>query len=82
MDNLPKRSDKIYQEIEEFEEYELTQCVVYEMAIRNEDVQKIIHSMKNTKFPIKIIEPSTNEQINVTLFNYSDVATLIHTKNI
>jgi hypothetical protein len=38
---LPKRSDAIYQEIESFEEYELTQCVAYEMAIRNEEVKKL-----------------------------------------
>jgi len=34
---LPKRSNEIYKEIESFEEYELTQCVAYEMAIRGED---------------------------------------------
>ena len=45
---LPKRSDTIYQEIESFEEYELTQCVAYEMAIRNEiviDLKNIINKL-------------------------------------
>jgi len=37
MIELPKRSDKIYIEIEEFKSYELTNCMVYEMAIRNSD---------------------------------------------
>ncbi len=35
MANLPKRSDSIYKEIENFKDYELTQCVAYEMSIRN-----------------------------------------------
>ena len=38
----PSRSDEIYKEIESFEEYELTQCVAYEMAVRNEDILKAI----------------------------------------
>lgn len=35
MDELPKRDDDIYQEIDSFEDYELTNCVAYEMAIRD-----------------------------------------------
>ncbi|MDF1877005.1 hypothetical protein JHD47_04155 [Sulfurimonas sp. SAG-AH-194-L11] len=31
------RSDDIYKEVEEFKDYELTQCIAYEMAIRNKD---------------------------------------------
>ena len=42
MENLPKRNDAIYKEIESFEEYELTQCVVYEMAARNKNNLKSI----------------------------------------
>ncbi|MFK5937080.1 MAG: hypothetical protein QM497_01675 [Sulfurimonas sp.] len=42
MINIPKRSDTIYKEIEEFEDYELTQCVAYEMAIRNEYNLKLL----------------------------------------
>lgn len=42
MDNLPKRDDPIYKEIESFEKYELTPCIAYEMAIRNEKVKKIL----------------------------------------
>ncbi|MFK5936818.1 MAG: hypothetical protein QM497_00330 [Sulfurimonas sp.] len=40
---LPQRSDAIYKEIESFEDYELTQCIVYEMAIRNSENQKKIN---------------------------------------
>ena len=39
---LPKRSDSIYKEIEEFEDYEYSNCIAYEMAIRNKEVQKVI----------------------------------------
>jgi len=42
MQELPKRSDTIYKEIESFEDYELTQCVAYEMAIRNKENLKCI----------------------------------------
>ncbi len=38
MRELPKRDDDIYKEIESFADYELTQCVAYEMAIRNDEV--------------------------------------------
>lgn len=34
MIELPKRSDSIYKEIETFENYEFTNCIAYEMAIR------------------------------------------------
>ncbi|MBF7065003.1 hypothetical protein [Aliarcobacter butzleri] len=35
MDELLQRDDLIYKEIEEFEDYELTDCIAYEMMIRN-----------------------------------------------
>jgi hypothetical protein len=31
MEQLPKRIDTIYQEIEAFEDYEFTNCIAYEM---------------------------------------------------
>jgi hypothetical protein len=40
MDRLPQRDDLIYKEIEEFQDYELTNCVAYEMAIRNKEFEK------------------------------------------
>ncbi len=39
---LPNRNDKVYKEIERFKEYELTNCIVYEMAIRNEYVKELM----------------------------------------
>lgn len=44
-DGLPKRGRGKYPEIEKFELYELTHCVAYEMAMRNNEVQKIIHEL-------------------------------------
>lgn len=35
IDNLPKRTDTIYKEIESFEDYEYTNCIAYEMMIRD-----------------------------------------------
>lgn len=42
MDNLPKREDDIYKDIEKFKEFELTDCIVYEMKIRSKEVQELI----------------------------------------
>ncbi len=41
-----RRDEKIYQEIEAFADYELTQCIVYEMAIRNNGIQTIKEDYK------------------------------------
>jgi hypothetical protein len=40
--NLPTRSDPIYGEIERFEDYEYTNCIAYEMAIRNDEVKTLL----------------------------------------
>jgi hypothetical protein len=41
---LIKIDDEIYKEIDSFQDYELTQCVAYEMAIRNHDVLEKINT--------------------------------------
>lgn len=46
---IPTREDDIYEEIENFQEYELTQCVAYEMAVRNKDVVALLDSLGVTK---------------------------------
>jgi hypothetical protein len=43
--NLPTRSDPIYGEIERFEDYEYTNCIAYEMAIRNDEAKKIYEGL-------------------------------------
>jgi hypothetical protein len=53
MDTLPQRDDLIYKEIEEFQDYELTNCVAYEMAIRNnknfEKIDNVIRFYEENK---------------------------------
>ena len=39
---IPNRDDKQYTNIENFKEYELTYCIAYEMAIRNDEVIKSV----------------------------------------
>lgn len=57
MDRLPERDDLIYKEIEEFQDYELTNCIAYEMAIRNKDAAKKIAILKRiNNLKNKIIE--------------------------
>ena len=41
MEELPKLTDSIYKEIEEFEDYEYSNCIAYEMCIRNKEVKKL-----------------------------------------
>ena len=53
---LPKRKDPIYTEIEQFEEYEFTNCIAYEMAIRNNEVKRLFNFIKtndNLRWNIK-----------------------------
>lgn len=47
MDKAPNRRDEVYTEIEEFKDYELNNCIAYEMAIRNDNVKKLIPEFKN-----------------------------------
>ena len=44
---LPKRSNLIYKEIEEFEDYEYSNCIAYEMCIRNKEVKKLLNIIIN-----------------------------------
>jgi len=62
MNKLPSRSDEIYKEIESFEDYELSQCVAYEMAIRNEDNLKVIDDIVDLYL-------NNNEKLNEKIYN-------------
>ncbi len=44
--NLPRRDDEVYKIISSYEPYELTHCISYEIAIRNEEVKTIIEKLK------------------------------------
>ncbi len=57
MDKLPQRDDLIYKEIEEIEDYELTNCIAYEMAIRNKEAARKLSILKRIEtLKYKIIE--------------------------
>lgn len=51
---LPKRSDSIYQEIENFEDYEYTNCIAYEMMIRNKDYSEKIKNAINEIYVLSL----------------------------
>ena len=44
---LPRRDDEVYHIISSYEPYELTHCISYEMAIRNQDVKSLLKSIQN-----------------------------------
>lgn len=50
--DLPIRSDDIYLEIENFQDYELTNCIAYEMAIRNDEVKSLLLSNTDKLYTI------------------------------
>ena len=54
---LPKRSDSIYKEIEEFEDYEYSNCIAYEMAIRNKEVKRLIKVLNKMEHLRKSLKP-------------------------
>lgn len=63
-DTLPKRKDPKYIRIEKFKPYELTHCMVFEMACRNEDVRKSIELIAMIEEVLKVeyrIKPDNNE---------------------
>ena len=42
---LPKRSDEIYEVIENYKPYELTHCISYEMAVRNQEIKLLLKNI-------------------------------------
>ena len=69
MDRLPQRDDLIYKEIEEFQDYELTNCVAYEMAIRNENISALVNKYLKKRFVFSYTEEKNevNGWIRITL---------------
>lgn len=69
---LPRRSDNIYKEIENFEDYEYTNCIAYEMAIRNDEVISLKNLLIETQFEYQVkdkeVEGFTKEFFD--LFDY------------
>jgi hypothetical protein len=56
MEDLPKLTDSIYKEIEEFEDYEYSNCIAYEMCIRNKEVKRLFEILNNGKNEIQGLE--------------------------
>ena len=69
MNKYLKRSDKIYKEIESFEEYELTNNIAYEMMIRDEEIIKAGYY----DFMIKISEYAKDRINNTKVLNIMDI---------
>ncbi|MFY4795173.1 hypothetical protein ACOTVS_01440 [Aliarcobacter butzleri] len=63
MDKLPQRDDLIYKEIEEFQDYELTNCVAYEMAIRNTEVKELLKEI--VLYPLYEFSPYEDKHIEL-----------------
>ncbi|MFX4230160.1 hypothetical protein ACOL3I_01550 [Aliarcobacter butzleri] len=61
MDKLPQRDDLIYKEIEEFEDYELTDCVAYEMAIRNKNINALVNEYLKKEFTFLYLEENNKD---------------------
>ncbi|MDD3007963.1 MAG: hypothetical protein RBR70_11485 [Arcobacter sp.] len=61
MDKLPQRDDLIYKEIEEFQDYELTNCIAYEMALRNENINKLVNKYLKKRIVISYLEEKNDE---------------------
>lgn len=72
MKEISKRDSSIYKEIENFKDYELTQCIIFEMAIRNpickiqvdEVVKYYINNEKVIAQHLKPIESETYSTIH------------------
>ncbi len=64
MNNVLKRNSPIYTDIEKFADYELTQCIAYEMAIRDSYYQKQVDEVIDYYFKNKINKMNINE-INI-----------------
>lgn len=62
---FPKRTENRYERIENFKPYELTHCIVFEMAVRNKDVRDSIQILAMIedvlKIKYRIKQDNTNE---------------------
>lgn len=75
MDKLPQRDDLIYKEIEEFQDYELTECIAYEMAIRTQLVKEYFNLTQKDMIINEITElyELENQILNECWLHHKDV---------
>lgn len=71
MDRLPQRSDLIYKEIEEFQDYELTNCIAYEMMIRTDNDY---HVVSNKSYVYKIDKIKLSD---INLFGFQNLLQVV-----
>ncbi|MGB5791468.1 hypothetical protein [Poseidonibacter sp.] len=71
MNKLPSRDDEIYEEIESFEDYEFTNCIVFEMAIRVNNDYHIV-SNKSNVYKIDKIKLS-----DINLFGFQNLLQVV-----
>jgi hypothetical protein len=69
MKELLNRSNPIYKEIEQFKDYEFTNCIAYEMAIRNNEVFKIDEEQSRVNYNLKDFE--IDEDIKKEILDFS-----------
>lgn len=69
---VPSRNNPRYKEIEKYELYELTHCSIYEMAIRNPDVKKILHDIK----AIELIQEPVRKFLGISVKHMNNPKTL------
>lgn len=67
---LPRRDDAVYQIISSYEPYELTHCISYEMAVRNNEVKAILEK-------IKILTVHSRDLFKANML-YKDASTLFY----
>ena len=67
MNKLPQRDDLIYKEIEEFQDYELTNCIAYEMMIRTDNDY---HVVSNKSYVYKIDKIKLSD---INLFGFQNL---------
>lgn len=73
MDKLPQRDDLIYKEIEEFQDYELTNCVAYEMMARNNEFEKKYEELNYYYNNIKIILQQFMKKYNLDKLRLNEI---------
>ena len=71
MDRLPQRDDLIYKEIEEFQDYELTNCIAYEMMIRTDNDY---HVVSNKSYVYKIDKIKLSD---INLFGFQNLLQVV-----
>ncbi|PNV83258.1 MAG: hypothetical protein C0627_06985 [Sulfurimonas sp.] len=73
MYKLPKRDDNIYKEIEKFQDYELTECIAYEMAIRTPLVKEYLELKKSIKNKILELYKLEEKILNECWLHHKDI---------